>query len=219
MTKRRFVKLATIGCASAASLALSLGVSPASAKTVTKTATFNQCVNFAVPIVDPVQSKLTADVANVPVTVPNFKKKRQDGVVTAFSNVGVRISHTDDGDISFMLISPAGKAAVLSSQNDDSSNSSGDGYGNGPASCAGGLVSFGDAFTTSITSPGNGGADAPIVGSFKPEQPLSAFAGGPARGVWTLLVLDFVGGDPGSINGVSLNFTYQYKALKKRKKK
>ncbi len=218
MINKRSARMALLACASVASLGLLAWATPAAAKTVTKTATFSQCLNTAVPILDPVSSALQAQTASVPVSVPKFKKKPQDGVVTGFSTAGVRISHTDDGDISLFLISPGGKAITLSSQNDDSPTS-GDGYGTGAASCAGSLVTFGDAFTTPIQTPGNTGADAPITGSFKPEQPLSRFVGGPARGNWTLLVLDFSSGDTGSINGVSLNFTYQYKALKKKKKK
>jgi hypothetical protein len=165
-----------------------------------------------------VSGALQAQTAKFPVTVPRFKKKPQDGVVTGFGSAGVRISHTDDGDISLFLISPGGKAITLSSRNDDSSNS-GDGYGTGAASCAGSPVTFGDGFTTPIQTPGNTGNDAPIIGSFRPEQPLRTFVGGPARGNWTLLVLDFSAGDTGSINGVSLNFNYRYRALKNKQKK
>jgi subtilisin-like proprotein convertase family protein len=221
MIKKRSARMALLACASIASLGLFAGASPAAAKVVTKTTTFNQCVNtaLAIPDAEDITGVATAVTANVPVSVPKFKKKPQDGVVTALSSAGVRITHTDVGDLQVFLISPGGKLVNLSSFNDDSSNFSGDGYGSGAASCSGSLVTFADAFTTSITVPGNTGAGQPITGNFKPEQPLSTFVGGPARGSWGLVVLDEADVDIGSLNAVSLSLTYQYKALKKKKKK
>jgi subtilisin-like proprotein convertase family protein len=221
MIKKRSARVTLLACASVVSLGLLAGASPAAAKTVTKTATFSQCLNTAVAIPDAngTTGASTAVTANVPVSVPKFKKKPQDGVVTAFNSAGVRITHTDVGDLQLFLISPGGKLVNLSSFNDDSSNFSSDGYGSGAADCTGSLVTFGDAFTTSIRTPGNTGASQPITGNFKPEQPLSTFVGGPARGNWGLVVLDGADVDIGSLNAVSLNFTYQYKALKKKKKK
>jgi hypothetical protein len=145
-------------------------------------------------------------------------------VITAFQSAGVRISHTDDGDLSLFLVSPGGRAVALATFRDQSSNKdsqgrpspSGDGYGTGSMSCSGSLVQFGDGFPTSITTPGNTGLDAPITGSFAPEQPLGTFVGGPAKGFWTLIVQDVQGGDIGQINALSLNFTYRYKAKKRR---
>jgi subtilisin-like proprotein convertase family protein len=219
MIKKRSARMALLACASVASLGLLVGPTTAAAKkakTVTKTAAFSQCVNAAAPIVDPdpTTGATSAASAAVPVTVPNFKKKPQDGVVTAITSAGVRITHTADGDLFLLLVSPGGKATVLAANRDGG----GDGYGSGAASCGGSLVQFGDAFATSILTPGNTGDD-PIVGNFRPEQPLSPLAGGPARGNWTLLVVDELGVDTGAINAVSLNITYQYKALKKKKKK
>jgi subtilisin-like proprotein convertase family protein len=219
MIQKRSARMALLACAGVASLGLMAGASPAAAKTVTKTATFNQCVNFAVPIIDQDSSTsaTTADAAAIPVSVPKFKGKPQDGLVTALTSLGTRITHTDDGDLELLLVSPGGKAVSLSQFNDG--NSSGDGWGTGAASCAGSLVLFGDAFPTSILTPGNTVSQSPITGSFKPEQPLSTVVGGPARGNWTFVVVDDASGDEGAINAVSLNLTYQYKALLKKKKK
>jgi subtilisin-like proprotein convertase family protein len=219
MIKKRSARMALLACASVASLGLLAGPTSAAAKkakTVTKTAAFNQCVNAAAPIVDAnVDTGATsATSAAVPVTVPNFKKKPQDGVVTAITSAGVRITHTFADDLVLLLVSPGGKATMLV----NNQGGVGDGYGSGAASCSGSLVQFGDAFSTSILDPGNTGDD-PIVGNFRPEQPLSPLAGGPARGNWTLVVVDELTGDTGAINAVSLNITYQYKALKKKKKK
>ena len=85
--------------------------------------------------------------------------------------------------------------------------------------CSGSRVDFGDAFSTSITTPGNTGLDTPITGSFRPEQPLSTFVGGPARGFWTLIVQDVQAQDVGQINALSMSFTYRYKAKKKKKRR
>ena len=66
---------------------------------------------------------------------------------------------------------------------------------------------------------GNTGLNAPITGAFSPEQPLSAFVGGPARGFWTLIVQDVQAQDVGQINALSLSFTYRYKAKKKKRRR
>jgi subtilisin-like proprotein convertase family protein len=57
---------------------------------------------------------------------------------------------------------------------------------------------------------------APITGSFSPEQPLT-FAGGPARGFWTLIVPDVRAQDVGQIIALSLSFTYCHKTKGKGK--
>jgi subtilisin-like proprotein convertase family protein len=204
-----------LACAGIASLGLMTGVSAAAAKakkkTVTKTATLNQCVNAASTIDDPT-SPLASAV--IPVSVPNFKGGAQDGVVTAITSVGTRITHTSDGDLVITLVSPGGKVIPLSVEE----GGSGDGFGTGDAGCAGSLALFGDAFTTPISSPGNTG-NGPVAGSFKPEQPLNQALGGPARGSWVLLVADEASVDTGSLNAVSLNLTYTYKAQVKKKSK
>jgi hypothetical protein len=223
MIKKRWCRLVLLGCLACAAALLVAPVSVAK----TKKATFNQCVSAAVTIPDgpPPGSAALNPAASfaVPVKVPRFKGRPQQGMVTAIHAVGVRISHTDDGDLALFLVSPGGKAVALATYRDQSTNvddegkplPSGDGYGSGPPSCAGSLVQFGDGFPTSIATPGNTGLDAPISGSFRPEQPLSAFVGDPARGFWTLIVQDIQNRDVGQINGLSLNFTYRYKVKKR----
>jgi hypothetical protein len=217
MIQKRSAGLALLGWVCVAWLGLMGGASPAAAKI--KTATFNRCASFAIAIPDLGPSSTSPNpVASfaMRVGVRRFKGKPQDGVVTAINSIGVRINHTDAGDLAMFLISPGGRAITLASYRDQSSNNSGDGYGTGPASCAGSLVQFGDAFGASITTPGNTGQSAPITGSFRPEQPLSTFIGGPARGFWTLIVQDNSNLDVGQINALSLNFTYRYRAKKRR---
>ena len=214
MTKKRS-RMTLLACAGIASIGLMVGASPAAAKTKTKV--LNTCVNEAVAIPDP-DNNLPAGSATavIPVNVPKFKGKPQNGVVTALTSTSTRISHTDNGDLVLQLITPGNRVITLSNTRDD--NSSGDGYGTGAASCSGSLVFFGDAFPTSITTPGNTTANSPITGSFRPETPLAAAVGGAAKGNWTLVVTDTAGVDTGSINAFGLNLTYKYKVKPKKKK-
>jgi len=223
MIKKRSARMALLGCAGLASLGLMAGASPAAAKTkkktVTKTATVSQCVNVASPILDPVTANNRIASAVVPVTVPAYRGVPQTGVVKSIASVGVRITHTYAGDLELTLVSPGGKVIQLAHlPNDNNNSNSGDGYGTGAANCGGSLVQFGDAFATSAANPGNTG-DNPIVGQLRPLDPLSQVVGGPAAGGWTLLVHDENDPDEGTLDALSLNLTYQYKALVKKKKK
>lgn len=217
MTIRRCARTALITCAG---LAILSGLAaPATAKSRTKV--YNHCFGVAVGIPDgPPEGSTAPNPAaslGIPVTVPRFKRKPQSGMVTAINSVGVRISHTDIGDLALFLVSPGGRAVALATYRDDSSNDSGDGYGSGAASCSGSLVQFGDGFSTPITMPGNTGASAPITGSFRPEQALSTFVGGPARGFWTLIVQDVASPDIGQISAFSLSLSYRFKAKRKKR--
>jgi hypothetical protein len=231
MIKKRSGQLAVLVCAMSASLALA--AMPATAGAKVKTAQLIQCVSTAVPIPDgpapPFTAPNPAASFAIPVRVPKFKGRPQDGVVTSFGSVGVRITHTDDSDLALFLVSPGGRAVALATYRDQSTNRnpdpppeflpSGDGYGSGAPNCSGSRVDFGDRFSTSIATPGNTGVNAPIIGSFRPEQALSAFVGGPARGFWTLIVQDVQSQDIGQIDALSLSFTYTYKARKRKKRR
>jgi hypothetical protein len=222
-----------LACVAWASLWLVALPTAASAKAKQKTALFSQCVDAAVDIPDGPPPPFTAlnPAASFAMFVPvhKFKGRPQSGRVTSIGSVGVRITHTDDSDLALFLVSPGGRAVALATYRDQSTNPnpkpppdflpSGDGYGSGAPNCSGNRVDFGDGFATSIATPGNTGIDAPIVGSFTPEQPLSTFVGGPARGFWTLIVQDIQFRDVGQINALALNFTYTYKAKKKKKRR
>jgi len=219
MNKIRAARMAVLGLMGCAAVGLLTPVPSAGAKT--RTSVFDRCVSVPVGIPDgPAGSTDPNPAASlaIPVTLPRFRGKPQSGVVTAVNSVGIRISHTDAGDLALFLVSPGGRAIALATYRDDSSNDSGDGYGTGATSCSGSFVQFGDGFSRPITMPGNTGASAPIAGSFRPEQALSTFVGGPARGYWTLIVQDVASPDIGQINALSLNITYRYKAKRKRKK-
>jgi subtilisin-like proprotein convertase family protein len=223
MKKKRAAKLALLACASVASLGLIAGASPAAAKTkkktVTKTAAFNQCVGTSSPIRD-ADTGVNVASAVIPVTVPAYRGVPQTGVVSAITSVGTHITHTFSGDLAITLISPGGKVISLASYpNNGEGDVGADGYGTG-TSCAGSLVLFGDGFGISAATPvTDPDSNNPITGSLRPLQPLSQVVGGPAAGAWTLLVYDGQGGDEGTLDSLSLNFTYQFKALVKVKKK
>ncbi|CAN5891901.1 hypothetical protein BH23PLA1_BH23PLA1_20250 [soil metagenome] len=100
-------------------------------------------------------------------------------------NVNLSLTHTFVGDLIITLVSPNGRRVVLSRNN----GGGGDNYTN---------TTFDDQATRSIT-----GGVAPFTGSFRPEQPLSAFNGEIANGTWRLEVQDVAALDTGSL----LSFT------------
>lgn len=111
--------------------------------------------------------------------------------------VQVRITHTFDGDLILRLRSPDNTVVLLSYQ----LGGNGAGFGTDcPAD--GNDTTFDDQAATSILT----GA-APFVGSFRPQEPLSAFAGksgAQVNGNWTLEVVDVGPADIGNIECVQL---------------
>lgn len=118
-------------------------------------------------------------------TVPTLAGNPTVGTV----KVGVNIQHTFVGDLKLSLIGPDGTTVVLSTQN-----------GGGGANYTGTV--FDDTAVTPITA-----GVAPFSGSFRPEQPLAAFAGKAISGAWRLRVEDLVAVDTGAIISWSLTFT------------
>ena len=128
------------------------------------------------------------DTVDVPVDVT------ADGtILKAVANV--RLNHTFDSDLSISLISPTGTEVALSSGN----GGSGDNYGSGANDCSGTPTSFDDVAATSITA-----GTAPLAGSFRPEEPLSAFAGENQEGGWILRIADTAAADTGTVGCVQL---------------
>lgn len=101
----------------------------------------------------------------------------------------VGLDHTYVGDLIVTLRSPSGTVVTLSNQEG----------GGGNNFCR---TVFDDAAAASITSILS--SQAPFTGSWRPENPLSAFNGQSANGNWTLKVVDDGPGDTGSIRAVSL---------------
>jgi subtilisin-like proprotein convertase family protein len=226
--RKHSARTAVLAFACVASLGLIAGVAPAAAKkvkkrTVIQTATVNQCVNVGSPISSVNGPTATnpnnpqVGTANIPVTIPAYRGLPQFGTVTGVTLAGVRISHTFNADLNVLLVAPGARTVPLSM----SRGGSGDGYGTGPASCAGSLVRFADTFGTPIASLAATDVN-PITGDFKPERPLAGLNGGQAGGNWQFLVTDGASGDDGSLDAVQLTFTYTYLTevkVKPKKKK
>lgn len=137
--------------------------------------------NLAVPIPD-------NNTVEVPITVTDT------GVVDDM-NVRVRLNHTFDGDLEIRLVHPDGTTVLLS----DNRGGTGDNFGTGANDCSGTHTIFDDSAAVAISA-----GTAPFTGSFRPEQPLSAFNGKPSNGVWKLRVTDTANLDTGTLGCVQL---------------
>ena len=138
---------------------------------------------------------------DIPITVSgvgtiadlNFRLDPGTGTCDATAgNTNASVDHTFNGDLIFKLTSPAATTVTLINQRGGSGNNF----------C---LVTLDDdgGFPATSTMPGTGA----ISGNYAPENPLSAFDGQNANGVWTLNVSDNAGADLGSVRGFSLIFT------------
>ncbi len=106
-------------------------------------------------------------------------------------NVKVSLAHTRDADLVVYLIGPDGTEVAL----------------------IGGRGGEGDNFVNTVLDDQAGSSlaqgSAPFTGSFRPEQPLTAFEGRVATGTWTLRVADVYPGSSGSILGFEVEITFQ----------
>jgi subtilisin-like proprotein convertase family protein len=100
--------------------------------------------------------------------------------------VTVNITYPHAGDLTLYLIGPDGASVLLSNQNG----------GNNPNYTN---TVFDDSSTLPITA-----GVPPFTGTFRPEQPLSAFVGELVNGPWTLEVVNNVAGNTGTIGTWSL---------------
>lgn len=129
---------------------------------------------------------LAAESTDVPVPIPDLSTVMSTiDVVGSLSitdvTVTLDIEHTSDVDLTITLIGPGGTRVELSSFN----GGSGDNYTN---------TTFDDDAALAINL-----GSAPFFGSFRPEQPLSAFDGGSATGTWTLEITDSFGSNSGTL--------------------
>ncbi|MBP7867716.1 MAG: S8 family serine peptidase, partial [Acidobacteria bacterium] len=108
----------------------------------------------------------------------------------------VRANHTWDGDVTFSLVGPDGTTVILSNRR----GSAGDNFGSGNLDCTGTFTVFDDDAATAI-----GSGTPPFAGSYRPDEPLSAFAGKDLNGTWNLKATDAAGGDTGTIYCVQLD--------------
>lgn len=113
--------------------------------------------------------------------------------------VRVRITHTFDGDLVLRLLGPDGTVVVLSYQ----VGGAGAGFGTDcPAD--GNDTTFDDTAATSVIA-----GTAPFVGSYRPQQALSAYAGksgAEVNGSWQFQAIDLGPADIGNIECVTLLF-------------
>lgn len=129
-------------------------------------------------------------IATVPVSVPSTLTIAGVGVISDVNVVGIDITHSYVGDLTLTLQSPSGTVVTIMNVGcgtDNNININLDDEAAGTWGCAGG-------------GPVGGG------GTFQPSNPLSAFDGEDANGVWTLTVIDGFNLDGGSLNGWGLNF-------------
>jgi subtilisin-like proprotein convertase family protein len=112
----------------------------------------------------------------------------QDIAVTDV-NVKLNISHTFDGDLFIYLVGPDGTHVNLVTNRGGGGNH----FTN---------TTLDDEATRLVRN-----GRSPFLGSYRPEQPLSALDGKNARGVWTLYVYDGFGADIGTLNSWSLVVT------------
>ena len=112
--------------------------------------------------------------------------------------VGLRADHTYLWDLTVSLVSPLGTEVQLVQQR----GSSGDDFGTSGTDCSADLTTFSDSSDRHISS-----GTAPFSGSWQPEQPLSAFSGESAVGLWQLRISDDATQDSGTVYCVSLEFS------------
>lgn len=110
----------------------------------------------------------------------------QDITLDDVNLTNLYIYHTYDADLRAELRSPTGTIVQLFNR----VGGSGDNFLN---------TKFDDSASRSINS-----GSAPFTGTYRPQQPLSAFNGENARGVWRLKIEDVAGGDSGTLESWSL---------------
>jgi autotransporter-associated beta strand protein len=140
---------------------------------------------------------------NATLAIPDIGSVESSVTVGAFTGplkkvtVALYITHGFDGDLTnISLIGPDGTTVMLSAAN------GGGGLNYGSSCTDGSRTTFDDAAGTSITA-----GSAPFVGTFSPQQPLSAFIGktnSGVNGIWRLHIADGFGGSLGTLRCWSL---------------
>ncbi len=149
---------------------------------------------FTLGTLNPLGQTATATSGDLVIPIPDLGVAESTisipdvGSVTDI-DVGVRLNHTFDGDLVISLIGPDGTAVTLSNRR----GGGGDNFGTGANRCAGTPTVFDDEAAAAIAS-----GTAPFAGSFRPDQPLSAFDGRPTAGTWKLRITDNAGLDVGT---------------------
>ncbi len=116
-------------------------------------------------------------------------------------DVDLDIAHTWVGDLAITIESPAGTQVTIVDQPGVPAT----GFG-----CSGDdiLATLDDEATDPVEDECDAGVPT-ISGSFIPNEALSAFDGESSLGDWTITVVDNAGGDTGTLNGWTINYTYE----------
>jgi subtilisin-like proprotein convertase family protein len=183
-------------------------VASAKTKRVTRTATVTRCtlVGLTLPELQPPDNSITR--------IPFSLGKLPKGARILDVDATLRATAANTGDLRAVLASPGGAMADLI--NLRPTNGNGVDLGTGPA-CGGTPTTLDDE---AITSIGVSPSPNPFAGSFKPESPLSALDGGPARGEFVFFAADLnQTSHPVTIDAVGAKVTYRYKAKRRSAKR
>jgi subtilisin-like proprotein convertase family protein len=145
--------------------------------------TSDQNINVPAPHVPQPISDFNGDIGGS--TTKNQLDYEDSGDILDL-NVTLNISHQYDADLRVWLVSPTGTQVLLFANVGSFHQNFTD-------------TTFDDDATADITQ-----GVAPYTGTFRPQEPLSAFNGENAQGTWTLLVLDDASGFSGVLNSWSI---------------
>ena len=165
---------------------------PVALSLLVKTAQGNSRVPFTILTGGGPGAPVNHTSTDVPKAIPDqgtVQSNLNIGATAKISDLNVRVSqitHTFDGDLVISVIGPDGTTVILSNRR----GSGGDNFTD---------TVFDDEAATAISA-----GSAPFTGSFRPEQPLSAFDGKSAAGQWKLRISDQAGDDVGTLSGWGL---------------
>lgn len=108
------------------------------------------------------------------------------------ADVTLNVTHTWVGDLAFTVTSPMGTSVTIVDQPGEPASTFG---------CSGDDINatLDDEAGAPVETACSAAIPA-IGGSFTPNNPLSAFDGEDAQGMWTITVVDNAGGDTGTLN-------------------
>jgi subtilisin-like proprotein convertase family protein len=156
---------------------VTLQASSSSSGTTNQNVTFSNTNSYAIP-----DNNTTGVSSPISVSGVNPSTINSSSIVS----VTVNITHTYDGDLQLLLVSPSQNSIILSNRR----GGSGDNYTN---------TVFTASAATAITS-----GSAPFTGSFRPEGLFSNLTGN-VNGTWVLKAIDLAGNDIGTINNWTLS--------------
>ncbi len=136
---------------------------------------------------------------NDPLGVSTILNIAADETITDL-DLDLDITHTWVGDIAVTLESPMGTVVTVYDRPGVPASTFG---------CSGNdvLATLDDEAATPVEDECGGGVPA-IAGSFIPNEALSAFDGQSTMGDWILTVSDNAGGDTGTLNAFTINYSY-----------